>query len=246
MRPDEMGEKEMANANARWRAAQQYERNWWSGYRDTPDFYAAFTALVAELAGLHLELGQSTKILEIGSGAAGSLTGIDSARKFAIDPLEPFFSAQEHFRRVRDPRVIYLSARGEELPFGPVFFELVIMDNVLDHCEAPRDVIGEIARALVPNGVLFLRQNVYHGWGRLLRSCLELLMVDRGHPHTFSERELRELAVCNGLRIVERHSPGFFRGWFRDIRRGGLKGWVQALLCMSRNRLTLVMKKDGI
>lgn len=236
----------MADTKARWRAAQEYEKNWWSGYNRAPEFYTAFSELVTELTGPYLELGESTRILEVGSGAAGSVTAIDYGRKFAVDPLELFFREQKHFRQVRDPGVIYLSAKGEELPFEESEFELVIMDNVLDHCESPEKVFSEIVRVLAPGGVFFLRQNVYHGWGRLLRNCLETLSIDKGHPHTFGESKLTEISERFGLRIVERRQVGFFKGWLNDLSRGGLKGWFQALLFMTRNRLTLLLQKDQV
>ncbi len=76
------------------------------------------------------------------------MTFLKSNNKYAIDPLEDFFSNKEEWVRLRDPEVKYQKGKGENLPYKEEFFDLIILDNVLDHCENPVLVLDEVHRVL--------------------------------------------------------------------------------------------------
>ncbi len=80
------------------------------------DFYAAVARdLRRELGGI-LTLEPHTRILEIGSGAAGILTHLgESNERHGVDPLENFYALVERFRAYRDPAVHYRTGSGEKL-----------------------------------------------------------------------------------------------------------------------------------
>ena len=233
----------MAQKN-RWRLAQEYELQWWGSYKQNIEWYRNFSRTVEAATAPYLFLGSGTSILEIGSGAAGALTFLDSGNKYAVDPLEDYFAGQKRFAEFRDPRVRYLKARGEELPFRGEYFDLVIIDNVLDHCEFPGKVLDEVGRMLKPGGVIFFRQNVYLAWGRLVRRVMELFAVDRGHPFTFSRTELEKFFRRRRWAVKDIRKQSFRSSWLGDLKEGTLKGYLKAVLVVTRLRTIYVLARE--
>ena len=132
------------NRSKRWKLAQDYEQNWWKGFEDGLEWYKDFSREVEEFTRRFININSVTRILEIGTGPAGALTFLNSDHKYGIDPLEEYFSKNEKWKKFRDPKVIYQTGKGEDLPFENNFFDLVIIDNVLDHCEYPESVFGGV------------------------------------------------------------------------------------------------------
>ena len=128
----------------RWRLAQDYELDWWKDYDKDIEWYRGYSQQVERYVEPYLKIEEETRILEIGSGAAGALTFLNSNNKFAIDPLEHYFSSQKKYTEFRDQRVSYRTGKGENLPYQANFFDLVILDNVLDHCEEPLRAWGSV------------------------------------------------------------------------------------------------------
>jgi ubiquinone/menaquinone biosynthesis C-methylase UbiE len=168
----------------RWEQAQEYERNWWENQKKSIsiEFYKNFADELKIVLNEILDINKNTSILEIGSGAAGTITFIDSDNKYAIDPLEYFYSTVTEFTKDRDARVNYYTAKGENLPFDTDKFDLIIIDNVLDHCSDPEAVLTEMNRVLKKGGVIYFRQNTYHFWGIFVRTLMEKITFDKGHP----------------------------------------------------------------
>lgn len=232
----------------RWYKAQSCERAWWQSRAAAMDldFYAAFAqALRRELDGI-ITLGADTRVLEIGSGAAGILTHLgESHERHAVDPLEEFYASEERFRAYRDPAVRYHAGTGENLGFPAGHFHLVIMDNVLDHCADPDRVLDEIQRVLKPGGTVYLRQNTYHLWGRMVRRLMECFQIDRGHPHTFSKEYLRRRFEKLGLEVRRFQRGGYRATWSAEIRSPRLLDRVKALLLATRDRTLYVLQKPA-
>jgi len=99
---------------SRWKLAQEYEKNWWLNKVDTIylDFYKNFAVEIIDLLKPHIEIIRETKILEIGSGAAGIITHIPSDYRYAIDPLENFYASIQRYKDYRDKQVFYQTAVG--------------------------------------------------------------------------------------------------------------------------------------
>lgn len=232
----------------RWRKAQASERDWWESRAAsmTLDFYAAFAqALRRELNGM-LTVTADTRILEIGSGAAGILTHLsESNYRHAVDPLEDFYASIERFRAFRDPAVQYHAGAGEKLDFPADHFDLVIMDNVLDHCADPEQVLLEMHRVLKPDGTAYFRQNTYHFWGRLVRGLMECFQIDRGHPHTFSKRYLRRRFTRLGLTVRRFERGGYWATWRKEIRSSRPLDRIKALLLATRDRTLYILQKSA-
>lgn len=99
------------------------------------------------------------RMLEVGSGAHGVLFGSGSSRAIGVDPLAIQYAGLFPAWQRRVPTV---AAVGERLPFADGTFDVVLCDNVVDHAEEPAAVVAEMARLLVPGGLLYFTVNVHH------------------------------------------------------------------------------------
>jgi len=243
---DDMTEKAEVSLRepTRWQLAQEYELNWWKGYKRGLEWYQVFSKEIEDLTGPFLEIKRETKILEIGSGPAGSLTFLKSDNKYAIDPLEKYFSTKEEWVLFRDPKVNYREGKGEELPYDEDFFDLIIIDNVLDHCEDPLLVLDEMNRVLKKGGVIFLRQNVYNWWGRQMRKIMELITIDKGHPVTFGKIHLINQFKKRFWEIKKQEEVGYLKAWINDLGEWTVKGYIKSFLFITRNRTLFILKKE--
>jgi SAM-dependent methyltransferase len=231
----------------RWNLAQIYEKNWWNNKKKgiSTAFYKSFADdLTIDLTGI-LEIKKETYVLEIGSGAAGTVTHIDSDHKYAIDPLEYYYSTVEEFTKDRDIRVIYSTAKGEAIPYNEDMFDLVIIDNVLDHCSDPEKVLSEIKRVLKPGGILYFRINTYHIWGVMVRTILEKIAFDKGHPFTFSKKHLEKLFTVFDFKVLGFKSNGYLETWKKEFFSFRKKELAKAILFATRDRTLYILKKGS-
>ncbi len=232
--------------NSRWEKAQKYEKDWWSQRAHSINFeyYKVFAReLLLELKPI-IEINQSTSILEIGCGPAGISTYIDSNFKHAIDPLNDFFESIESFQKQRDTRTKYLKAKGENLPYEQETFDLVIMDNVLDHCEDPQKVMNETFRVMKMGSVLYFQQNVYTLWGKALRLGMEKFEIDKGHPFTFTKKDISLLLDRAGFEVLYSSSRGYLKQWISEVTSGNKKALIRAALLMTRDRDKYILRKN--
>jgi len=99
-----------------------------------------------------------SRVLDVGCGDAGVLIAFaeQGAQTAGIEPSGKSFDrarirAQEHGVSV-DLRV----GTAEALPFEAASFDLVILDNVLEHVTDREQTLREIHRVLKPNGLLYM------------------------------------------------------------------------------------------
>lgn len=229
----------------RWNIAQSYEKDWWKKRVDLIefDFYYNHANDLKQFFLPHFKITENIKILEIGSGAGGTITFLsESNYRFAIDPLENFYSSVAKFRKQRDKNVNYKAAIGEYLPYKNGFFDLIIMDNVLDHCSEPSKVMQELKRVSKPESFIYFRQNTYHLWGRFIRTIMEFFTIDKGHPFTFSKSQIYKLIKDYGFQIIKKSNAGYLKTWKRELLSDSLKDKIKAFLLVTRNSRTFLLK----
>ena len=99
------------------------------------------------------------RVIEVGSGAHGLIFYFGSQHRIGVDPLAVsygrFFPRWQHSAST-------VAAVGESLPFADESFDVVLCDNVVDHAESPKRIVGELARILTPGGVLYFTVNIHH------------------------------------------------------------------------------------
>lgn len=114
---------------------------------------------VRELLESFQPIKTGARVIEVGSGAHGLIFYFGSEPGVGVDPLAV------SYRRLfpgwqRSAKTV--AASGESLPFADQTFDVVLCDNVVDHAESPRQIVGELARVLVPAGLLYFTVNIHH------------------------------------------------------------------------------------
>ncbi len=213
----------------RWRLAQEYERAYWereaerlrTGAVAPADTWYLWKVSQMEkhLAGLlPQERKTQCRVLEIGSGPVGNVSFLGWGDCCAVDPLvdSPLISAA--FSPFRNPRVRFCKARGEQLPFRDGSFGLVVLENVLDHVQAAECLLRECHRVLHGQGLMYLTLNVRTSWGSSLHALLARLLIDQGHPYSFTTASIRRMLRGQGF-LIQRESCDDYRR-ARDQDRG--------------------------
>ena len=100
---------------------------------------------------------QSLKVLDVGCG--GGLLAEEFARLgcqvTGIDPSEPSLATAREHAHQSGLDITYQIGVGEQLPFLPASFDIVICCDVLEHVNDLSQVIHEIARVLKADGIFF-------------------------------------------------------------------------------------------
>ncbi|MEX0685028.1 MAG: class I SAM-dependent methyltransferase [Balneolales bacterium] len=238
--------------SSRWEQAQHYESNWWNSFADDydPSYLEDFASSIREKVSIVRDINEGNSIIEVGCGPVGIVPFLPCKHNIATDPLNDIFekhSKYVNFRKsARNKGTEYLTAKGEALPFEDGEFDFYITDNVLDHVDSPEDLLNEALRVLKPGGVAYIRLNVYHPWGRLVRSLMEIAVVDKGHPYTFSSHSLEAMVKKAGFVVKWSNRSSYLSNWKKDWFRafnGSLKALIQALLFVTRARHELIVQR---
>lgn len=98
------------------------------------------------------------RVLDIGCGDAGVLIALAEAGAHAhgIEPFEPSVARGRVRAEEHGVSVDLRAGLAETLPFADATFDLVLLDNVLEHVQDRERTLDEIARVLRPGGVLYL------------------------------------------------------------------------------------------
>ena len=90
----------------------------------------------------------------------------------------------------------FIIADGRHLPFPDESFDSVILGEVLEHVEEPKELLKEAKRVLRPNGLIIGTCPNEYAWDRSL--CP---FEHSGHLHYFKEGDLRRLFREANLRL---------------------------------------------
>jgi len=242
----------------RWARAQEYEQGFWQSIaeeiaRDSVeriDFYRWRAGeLEKRLRNLRLEglLDGSSRILELGSGPIGVIGYLPGRDRVAVDPLNRFYSTSEHLTKLRNPDVTYLDSPGEDIPLETGTYQLVIMENCIDHTRDPESVMSEIVRLLEPGGVLYMTVNARSRLGYWVHRLLARLELDPGHPHTYTARRFEGFVRRHGFEIKEFDVGSWWAAWKADLLSGTLRARAKGILFVSEHLVSCVARKpvDG-
>jgi len=114
---------------------------------------------VRELLEAFQPIPKDARVIEVGSGAHGLIFYFGSHGGVGVDPLAVSYG---RLFPVWQRSAKTVAACGESLPFPDQSFDVVLCDNVVDHAESPRRIVGELARVLAVGGLLYFTVNIHH------------------------------------------------------------------------------------
>jgi SAM-dependent methyltransferase len=175
-------------SDERWTKAQQYERQYWvnirkNGFRGlSPERFATWHPAIQAWSVLYMDHDfawfRDKTVVEIGCGPLGVVAGLEAGRKIGIDPL---LTVYQDLWDLESHGCTYLAQRAESVSLEDGVADVVICHNVLDHVQAPRQVLKEIRRILKADGELYLSLNLEdqdeacHSHGFNLASITQLI-----------------------------------------------------------------------
>jgi SAM-dependent methyltransferase len=238
---------------ARWQRAQQYERGYWesvasrivAGSVSQLDWYrwrADQLQLRLRTLGLgHLTDG-SARVVEVGSGPVGVVGFFPATERVAVDPLEPYYSANATLTALRPPTVEYRPGSVESLPAESKRYDLAIIENCIDHVRDVAAAVRELKRVLTGAGILYLTVNCRTPWGFVVHRALSRLRVDAGHPHTFTPRRARKLLREHGFGELQWEVESYRQARHADLVAPERRAKIKGLLGVSEFLVTAVAR----
>jgi ubiquinone/menaquinone biosynthesis C-methylase UbiE len=240
------------STSRRWRKAQDYERKHWEKVahrvaikQDDLDWYAWKARRLMEqfLSRIPYINFEEKSMVEIGSGPVGIITFLKGKKRSAIDPLSNFYEQNPLLVKWRDKDVEYLQGEGEVLPFPDGDFSLAIIDNTLDHTKSPTLVLKEVSRILEANGFLYLMVNVHTHWGVIMRTLMEILQLDKGHPHSYTQKSAKHLIQGLGFEIYYEKLEDYKKAKQTELGWGRFRNKLKVILGISDIPYEVLAKK---
>jgi 2-polyprenyl-3-methyl-5-hydroxy-6-metoxy-1,4-benzoquinol methylase len=159
---------------------------------------ARMFARIKQLAGL--PVGQRLRLLDVGC-STGALMISARGEGIEVEGVEPATRAA-HAAQAAGLKVFAGTLAEAALPSSE--FHAATLIEVIEHLARPGDVLREIRRILMPNGVLAIGTGNAASWTvRLMGGEWDYFQVGRhgGHISFFTPESLRRLAVRCGFRV---------------------------------------------
>jgi SAM-dependent methyltransferase len=146
----------------------QYRSENWRGIQDAEtqsriveDMLRGDAAALLDQIAAFLPIPADSRILDIGSGVGGFVVACRrrGLRAFGVEPDRIGQGAKITSLQIARKRVtesIFASGIGEELPFPDGCFDVVVMNQVVEHVSNQAQVVREAARILRPGGLMYV------------------------------------------------------------------------------------------
>ncbi len=152
-------------------------------------------------------------LLDVGCGVGTTVAAAQGLGLSAIG-VEPNPYAQQHAVEVLQLDVLPGCYRAEEFPTP---FDLVILDNVLEHIEEPRAMLEDVLARVAPEGLLYVAVPANRGGlARLAfsllwqRSRFSIFRDNDVHINHFTAAGIARMAADCGAVIRKQLGPGRF------------------------------------
>lgn len=165
--------------------------HWW---------FVARRAIIAALVGKRLQGRTDATILEAGCGSGGNLAMLEQYGR--VDAFEYDAEARQQAREKSGLDVVF-GALPDKVPFDEKRYDLIGLFDVLEHVEADRDTLAELASRLTDRGAIVVTVPAFPFlWSR----------HDTRHHHfrRYTRKGLAEVAQQAGLRVVYTSYFNFF------------------------------------
>ena len=98
------------------------------------------------------------KLLDLGCGISALpilAAKIKDSEIYAVDFADHFIILMDAVMKITEQKNIhYLVGNVDKIPFEDNFFDYVVLGELLEHCENPQNVIGEVKRVLKDDGLI--------------------------------------------------------------------------------------------
>ncbi|MBI3582506.1 MAG: class I SAM-dependent methyltransferase [Nitrospinae bacterium] len=140
---------------------------------------------------------ENVRILDIGCGFCESL-GYHQVRGCEVYGVE----ADENVKRIAESRSfnVYCGLFNSRL-YEKNFFDVVTMDQVIEHISDPLETVRGIAQVLKPGGLFILSSPNSNGWGAKIFGRYWINWHVPYHLHQFSIKSMKEVASRTGLKV---------------------------------------------
>lgn len=242
-----------------WKQAQEREADFWNkiylknendidSYRPVTDQKAlAFTTKTLARFNLEVQGLRGMTVADVGCGPYGLILGMEMAdrqlglgirRMYGIDPLMDVYRRFNTLPQKENVELI--TAKGEAIPVPDQACDRVFSINVVDHVENPVTVLEECRRLCHPDGAVCISVHVVRRAFALFKPVL--FLVDRNHPHHFSEQGVlgmarqvfRQAEVTRRVPMLEDQPDFTFANIFTAPSKvRALKRWLSTLALRS-------------
>jgi SAM-dependent methyltransferase len=240
----------------RWKIAQESEKKYWrirakhiEQKKSTPLEWYEWRAneLIKILKRKNLE-GFSDgrkRILEIGCGPVGMISYFPGKYKVGIDPLNSYYESNQFLVEMRKKNTKYEDGIAEDLQFEKETFDIVIIENCIDHVKNLKKVMYELHRVLSKDGLLYLTVNCRTSLGYSVHRLMSRLKIDKSHPHTFTIEKTKNLLENYLLKVlyVDKYSS-YREAFINDIKSKDIKNNLKAVLGVSEYLVRTLSKKE--
>jgi len=156
---------------------------------------------VVEAVGRHCP-GKDLSVLDIGAADGVMLDAVNSSlsvkRAVGVELFKELIDCK------KSDRIELVQGKGENLPFGPGEFDVVLICSVIEHVEDAERTLSEAYKVLGDKGRLVLTS--VNGLLDKIASLAGIKPDD--HLRTYTKAELRELFARHGFRVLEMRSFG--------------------------------------
>ncbi|MDD2806604.1 MAG: lysylphosphatidylglycerol synthase domain-containing protein [Elusimicrobiales bacterium] len=146
--------------------------------------------------------GRELSVLDIGAADGVMLDAVNSSlsvkRAVGVELFKELIECK------KSDRIELVQGKGENLPFGPAEFDVVLICSVIEHVEDAEQTLNEAYKVLRENGRLVLTS--VNGFLDKVASLAGIKPDD--HLRTYTKGELRELFARHGFRVLEMRSFG--------------------------------------
>ena len=159
----------------------------------------------------NLSLRKNEVVLDVGCGTGKFLSELGRDSLYAVGADISSAILRETIRRIKRRPNLYLARCDAEcLPFRRAVFDKIVCTEVIEHLEAPKDLLDEMARVLKPHGKIFLTTpNTL--WSPILHIAEKVgIKVAEGPTNHFSPRRVRRLIEASNLHIEHHKGTIFF------------------------------------
>jgi 2-polyprenyl-3-methyl-5-hydroxy-6-metoxy-1,4-benzoquinol methylase len=194
---------------------------------DAPNRCSRFWQVVRQVPSL---AAPGEAALDIGSGEGTLCEELRAAGWRRVVGVE-ISAARVARARHRYPEIEFFEGTLERLPLPEQAFDLITMDNVIEHLPDPRAVLTRVASLLAPGGrCVLITPNMNSGSFRLLGRRWTPELAPHAHVYLFTAASLMKLMSQSGL-ITDAHgsfhvSPCQWDEWVGYLRNADLKSML--------------------